>query len=269
MKKIIAIIGCGAIGSALASYIRDNMSHYVSRMVLCDIDETRSGELARASQGAETEKDMYSAMDKADVVIEASSGSVVPGLLKAALEKSKDLMIMSVGGLAGKEDLLDKAAEKGIKVMLPSGAIAGIDAIKAARIAGIDSVTLTTRKAPASLKGAPYLDEKGIDLASLREETVIFEGNALEAIKAFPKNVNVSVILSIAGIGLSNTRVRIVTSPAYTRNTHEISVESAAGRFYFRTENVPFPSNPGTSYLAALSAMATLEGYFASVRAGT
>jgi aspartate dehydrogenase len=269
MKKTVAIIGCGAIGSALAAHIRDNMGQYVSRMVLCDIDETRSGELARASTGAETVKDMYSAMDKADVVIEASSGSVVPGLLKAAIEKSKDIMIMSVGGLAGNEELLEDAAGEGIKVMLPTGAIAGIDAIKAARIAGIDSITLTTRKSPASLKGAPYLDEKGIDIGSVSEETVIFEGNALEAIKAFPKNVNVSVILSIAGIGLENTRVRIITSPEYTRNAHEISVESGAGRLYFRTENVPFPSNPGTSYLAALSAMATLEGYFTSVRAGT
>jgi aspartate dehydrogenase len=164
---------------------------------------------------------------------------------------------------------LEKALERGVTVILPSGAIAGIDAVKAAKIAGIDSVTLTTSKPPYSLKGAPYLEEKGIDLDSIEKETVIFEGSALQAVKAFPKNINVSALLSIAGSGFGDTKVRIITSPEYNRNIHEIRLESKAGTFTFRAENVPFPSNPKTSYLAALSAMAALGEYLSGIRIGT
>ncbi|MFQ5952709.1 MAG: aspartate dehydrogenase domain-containing protein, partial [Candidatus Omnitrophota bacterium] len=137
------------------------------------------------------------------------------------------------------------------------------------RQAGIESVTITTRKPPKSIKGAPYLSENNIDVEGIKEETVIFEGNALDAIKGFPKNINVSALLSIAGIGPEKTRVKIVVSPEYTRNTHEIEVKSKAGTIKTRTENVPSPDNPKTSYLAALAAIASLRGYFDSIKIGT
>jgi aspartate dehydrogenase len=269
MKKVIAIIGCGAIGSALAGHISEKMDRYVSRQVLYDVDAAAAEVLAKKIGASQIARDMEEAAEKSDVIVEASQKSAVPELLRTAVEKGRDIMIMSIGGLMGEEGLLDQARERGISVMLPSGAIAGIDAVKAARIAGIDSVTLTTRKSPASLKGAPYLAENNVDLDSIKKETVIFDGNALEAIKGFPKNVNVSALLSIAGIGAEKTKVKIVTSSEYTSNIHEISIESKAGRFTFRTENVPFPSNPKTSYLAALSAMATLEEYFDAIKVGS
>ncbi|MFC1644212.1 aspartate dehydrogenase, partial [Candidatus Omnitrophota bacterium] len=208
-------------------------------------------------------------IDESDLVIEAACGEIVPDVVKAALDKGKDVIVMSIGGLLGSEDLLEAARKKGVKVILPSGAIAGIDAVKAAKTAGIESVTLTTRKPPKSLKGAPYLSEKNIDVDTLTGETVIFEGSATEAIKGFPKNVNVSALLSIAGIGAEKTRVRIVVSPEYTRNTHEIEVKGSAGILTMRTENVPSPDNPKTSYLAALAAVASLREYFDTVRIGT
>jgi aspartate dehydrogenase len=168
-------------------------------------------------------------------------------------------MIMSIGGLLANLALFSLAKKKKCRVILPSGAICGLDGIKAASIGGIKKVTLTTRKPPQGLKGAPYVVKNNIDLDSITDEKVIFEGTAEEAVRGFPKNVNVSAMLSIAGLGPQKTRVRIITAPQYTRNMHEIEVEGKFGRLVTRTENVPFPDNPRTSFLAALSAVATLK----------
>ena len=145
-----------------------------------------------------------------------------------------------------------------------------MDGVKSARIGEVSKVTLTTRKPPQGLKGAPYVVENNIDLDAIMEERVIFDGTAEEAVSGFPKNINVSAILSIAGVGPKKTLVRIITSPEYTVNSHEIEVEGAFGRLVSRTENVPFPDNPKTSFLAALSAVATLKQLLdESVKVGT
>ncbi len=268
-QKTIGIIGCGAIGAALAEYLERELKSCVAKIVLCDSDHGKTEILAGKFTDAVVAGGIAETVDTADLIIEAASARVVPDLLQQAVDKGKDILVMSIGGVLGNEGLLEKAREKGIKVMLPSGAIAGVDAVKAANIGGIESVTLTTRKAPGAVKGAPYLFEKNIDVEALTGETVVFEGNALDAIKGFPKNINVSALLSIAGIGAEKTKVRIVVSPDYTRNIHEIEVKGKAGIITARTENVPSPSNPKTSYLAALAAMAALRGYFDSVRVGT
>jgi aspartate dehydrogenase len=176
---------------------------------------------------------------------------------------------MSVGGLLGNERLLKKAAARGIKVYLPSGALCGIDGLKSASVGKIDSVTLVTRKPPRGLEGAPYLKERGVDLKSISEETVLFDGSAEEAVRGFPQNVNVSAVLSLAGIGAKRTRVRIVASPGSSRNIHEVEITGEAGRITARTENVPSAANPRTSALAVFSAIATLEGITGGVKIGT
>jgi aspartate dehydrogenase len=176
---------------------------------------------------------------------------------------------MSVGGLLGKEDVLRQAAESGVRVFIPSGALCGIDGLKSASVGKIESVMLTTRKPPKGIEGAPYIREKGIDLSGVKAETVIFDGTAEEAVKGFPANVNVSAVLSLAGIGPKKTRVRIVTSPEYTKNTHEVEIVGDCGRITTRTDNVPSKANPKTSALAIFSAIATLEGIARSVKIGT
>ncbi|MFC1479823.1 aspartate dehydrogenase [Candidatus Omnitrophota bacterium] len=268
-KKTIGIIGCGTIGAELARCAEKALARYVAKIVLYDSDFAKSEKLAEKLSNVTIAAGMEEIIAEADLVIEAACGQIVPEVVKAALDKGKDVMVMSIGGLLGSEDLLEAAREKGVKVILPSGAIAGIDAVKAAKTAGIESVTLTTRKPPKSIKGAPYLSEKNIDVDTLTGETVLFQGSAMEAIKGFPKNVNVSALLSIAGIGAEKTRVRIIVSPEYTRNTHEIEVKGSAGILTMRTENVPSPENPKTSYLAALAAAASLREYFDTVRIGT
>ncbi|MBI4708486.1 MAG: DUF108 domain-containing protein, partial [Candidatus Omnitrophica bacterium] len=154
------------------------------------------------------------------------------------------------------------------QIYLPSGAICGLDGVKSASLGRIDKVTLTTRKPPRSLEGAPYLVSKGINLSQIKQETLLFEGTAEEAIRGFPQNVNVCATLSIAGIGPEKTRVKIITSPFYTSNIHEVEAEGAFGRLTVRTENVPSPQNPKTSYLAALSAIATLKQILEPVKIG-
>lgn len=269
MKKLrVGIIGCGVIGGEIAEACVTLLKEKIELAALFDIDRKKSENLSKSVKKNVTADSLEDLFDKCDLIVEAANAKIARNLLQKAIKNSKDIMMMSIGGLIESEDLLDEARKKGVRVYLPSGAICGVDGLKSARLSKIESVTLTTRKPPRGLFGAPYLQEKEIDIDSIKGEKVIFEGTALEAVKGFPKNVNVSSILSLAGIGAGNTTVRIITSPAYTRNTHEVEITGDFGRITTKTENVP-SRNPKTSKLAALSAVATLKGIAESVRMGT
>ncbi len=262
MKKKIGIAGCGTIGSFLAKAIDKDLKSAAVIAGLCDVDEKRAGSLQKGLAKKPPVLSLSRLIDKSDLVIEAASGEASFGLAKKVLSKKKDVMIMSIGGILGKEaELFNLAKKRNAKIILPSGAICGIDGIKSAGEAGIRKVTLTTRKPPKGLKGAPYIMKNNIDIDSITKQRVIFEGTAKEAVCAFPKNINVSALLSITGIGADKTIVRIVTSPEYMVNSHEVEVEGDFGRLITRTENVPSPQNPKTSFLAPLSALAALRQY--------
>jgi aspartate dehydrogenase len=146
-----------------------------------------------------------------------------------------------------------------------------LDGLRAAREAGLDTVTLTTRKPPKGLEGAPCLVANGIDVSELAEETVVFDGTATEAVQAFPKNVNVAAALSLAGIGPERTQVRVIADPKATVNSHEVVAEGSFGRLRTVTENKLSPRNPKSSYLASLSACAEIRmaaAAFTARRAG-
>ncbi|MBD3380416.1 MAG: DUF108 domain-containing protein [Candidatus Omnitrophica bacterium] len=269
MKKTIGIVGCGTIGRALCSYANKDLTEKVGGILLWDRDEKALLSLSGDIPPAKPARSFEEVLNGSDLIVEAAGAEAVPDLLKAAISSGKDAMVMSVGGILGSESLLDEAESKGVRVLLPTGAIAGIDAVKAAKIAGIEEVSLTTRKPPASLKGCEYFREKGIDLEKITSETEVFRGSASEAMKYFPKNINVSALLSLAGIGADKTVVRIITSPSFTNNSHDIRVSGKAGRLSMLSENVPSPGNPRTSYMASLAAMASLKAYFSTVRIGT
>ncbi|MBF0215967.1 MAG: DUF108 domain-containing protein [Candidatus Omnitrophica bacterium] len=269
MNKItIGMIGCGNIGGAIVKAVNERFAANIRETVIYDLDAAKMSSIKKNFPTVREAPGIDELIALSDLVFEAVSPAVAASVLGKCVSGGKDVMIMSIGGVIGNEKLIDEARSKGVKVILPSGAIAGLDAVKAMKISGIDSVTLTTRKPPKSLKGAKYLEEKGIDPDSIKKETVIFDGAALEAIKAFPQNINVSAILSLAGIGPEKTRVRIISSPEYTTNSHEVTVKSKAGTLTALTDNVPSPSNPKTSYLAILSAISAIEDYFSSVRLG-
>lgn len=258
MKKI-GIVGCGTIGSLLAKRIEKDFKSSARIAGLCDIDTGKARALADKLSKKTPVLSLERLIDKSDLIVEAASGLASPIICKKAVEKGKDVMLMSVGGLLGKKNLFSLAKKKGVRIILPSGAICGLDGVKSAGAGKIRKVTLTTSKPLQGLKGAPYILQNNIDLEAITKETVIFEGTAKEAVRGFPKNINVSAVLSFAGIGPGKTRVRIVTSPEFMVNMHEIEVEGDFGRLITRTENVPSPDNPKTSFLAALSAVATLR----------
>lgn len=270
MRKIkVGIIGCGTIGTEIAKACLDRMRNTVNLVGICDACEEKELLLRKILKSKVLILKLDDIIKKVDLIVEAASAKMSGAILKKAINNKKDILIMSIGGILGHENLLKKAAKIGIKVYLPSGAICGIDGLKSASIGKIDSVTLTTRKHPSGLTGAPYLKKNDIDIWGIRKDTVIFDGNAMDAIKGFPQNVNVCALLSLAGLGAKNTRVKVVTSPAYTKNIHEVEIKGEFGHLMTKTENVPSKTNPKTSQLAVFSAIAALEGAAKTVKIGT
>ncbi len=268
----IGIVGCGAIGSSLAETIAKDFSGQAALAAVYDIDNAKSGNLSRRFSKTKNiaASSIRELIRKCDLVIEASSSKCSWEISREAVRNGRDIMVMSVGGIAGYLHRLASLAEKsGAKVYIPTGAISGIDALKAARCGKIKKVTLSTYKNPRSFQGVRYAKENKIELNKIKKDTILFSGSAKEAIRLFPQNINVAAVLSIAGIGQDKTRVRIIASPSTNKNIHQVEIESSAGKIVTRTENVLHPDNPKTSYLAYLSAVATLRQIFTPVKVGT
>jgi len=208
-------------------------------------------------------------IQRSDLIVEAATQAALREFAPAVLAAGKHLMVLSVGGLLGVLDEWTRLAEKhGCRILVPSGAIAGLDGVKGAREGAITQVTMESRKPPRGLAGAPYIVEKGIDLEAISEETLIFEGTATDACRAFPANVNVVAALALAGVGAERTRIKVFAVPGLARNTHRIMVEGEFGRLAIQVENVP-SENPRTGKLSYLSAIALLRDLGATVRVGT
>jgi aspartate dehydrogenase len=270
MKKI-GIVGCGTIGSYLAKRINKDFKGSAKIAGICDVDMKKAKVLQKKLRPGPPIFPLDRLIPKSDILIEAASGTIAPIVCKKAIENSKAVMIMSIGGLIKDyKSLFLLAKKKDARIIFPSGAICGLDGLKSAACAKINKVTLITRKPPQGLKDAPYISENKIDLDSVKDEQVVFDGTAEEAIRGFPKNVNVCALLSIAGLGAKKTKVKIITSPEYMVNMHEVEVEGDFGKLTTCTENIPFSENPKTSFLAALSALSTLEELiYDTVKIGT
>lgn len=202
------------------------------------------------------------------LVIESATQAALQELAPKVLGAGKDLMVLSCGGLLGRSDWVELAEKNRCRILVPSGAIAGLDGVKGARVGAIESVSMESRKPPRGWAGARYIVENGIDLGSITAETLLFEGPAIEACKAFPANVNVLAALSLAGIGPERTTIKIFAVPGLTRNTHRITVEGEFGRLQIQVENVP-SENPRTGRLSYLSAIALLRDLGGTLRVGT
>jgi aspartate dehydrogenase len=266
----IGLVGCGAIGYEIAKSI-DQGKIQAKLVAVCD----RNTEMAEKLIDGLNSKPIRAALDelvsRSDLVVEAASQNAVPAIAKAALEKGRSLMIMSVGALVDIElyrSIKKMAQDHGTKVYLPSGAISGLDGLKSASVGNIKKVTLTTTKHPAGLENAPYIRENNINLKDLKEPKMIFQGSAAEAVRAFPANVNVAATLCLAARE-GEVRVQIIADPNIKVNRHEIVAEGDFGRITTKVENIPSPKNPKTSYLAALSAIATLRSIVEPIKIGT
>jgi aspartate dehydrogenase len=267
----IGVIGCGAIGVQICRAID---SGFINAQLVAIFD--RSAQHRERLQTSLNSKPAISPpaelIKKSDIVVECASQAAVRehGLL--VLEGGKDLMVMSVGAFMDEkllEEFVRAARKNDCKIYVPSGAIAGIDGLRSAKVASINKVEISTTKNPKGLDGAPFIVKNNIDVYSFNEKTMIFDGNAKEAVMSFPANVNVAASLSLTGIGPEKTRVKVFVDPKASRNIHQITVEGDFGNFTCRIENVPSPDNPKTSLLAALSAIATLKKITEPLQIGT
>lgn len=206
--------------------------------------------------------------DYADIVVECAPAELLPEIAEPVLRAAKKLVVLSVGALLSNPELIETAIQHGGSILVPTGALIGLDAVTAAAEGKIHSVRMTTRKPLNGLVGAPFLIENGIDVANIKTPTKIFCGTAREAAKGFPANLNVSVALSLAGIGPDLTMLEVWADPTVTRNTHRIEVDSDTASFNMTIENIP-SENPKTGLITARSAVALLRKLSAPVKIGT
>ena len=273
IMKRIGLLGCGSIGTQIAiaidtGIIPAKLTH------IFDEDKEKSTSLAsKLKNKPEIVENVHLlSSNPVDLVVEAASQDAVSDNALSILQNRKDLVIMSSGALLDEsvfEIISDACKELKKTVYLPSGAISGIDAIKSVKNE-LDSVVLTTTKHPNSLKGAKFFDDFKINLDEINEPSTIFEGTASEAVRLFPKNINVSALLSISGLGSHETIVKIIADPNTTKNTHEITARGKFGKITTKIENVPDSGNPRTSRLAILSAIETIRSICTSdIKIGT
>ncbi|MFL6338560.1 MAG: aspartate dehydrogenase [Nitrososphaeraceae archaeon] len=268
MIKGVALIGCGTIGKEIAFAIDSGRIKNASIVTLFDKVKSAAYELRSKLHHNDphicsdfTEFISSRSFKGTDIVVEAASQDAVNSFCKKIVENGKSLMIMSVGALADQlllSELLDKASHNQCHIYVPTGAIAGIDAIRSVRHL-IDSVMLSTTKSPKALSDAPFFNMAGFDPSKLNQKTVIYEGSAADAVKKFPSNVNVAAVLGLAGVGIENTMVKIIVDPNTDRNQHEITVNGKFGEMTLSVRNIPSPTNPKTSFLAVLSAIECLR----------
>src|SRR5690606_32410984 len=207
--------------------------------------------------------------ERADVVVECAPAAAFREVAEPALRAGCILMPVSVGQLLEHADLVDLAARTGARIIVPTGALLGLDAVRAAAEGEIHSVTMVTRKPPGGLAGAPYLAQHGIELDGLTEPKKVFEGSARDGARGFPANVNVAAALSLAGIGPDETRLEIWADPSLDRNTHRIEVDADSARFTPGIAHIPSEENPRTGKNTALSVIAALRGLTSTLKVGT
>jgi aspartate dehydrogenase len=262
----IGIFGAGAIGQMVARYIDEGRLN-ASLSGVTDLDHPKSEALIARLQSAPPILDLEELLDRSDWIVEAASQAALPTLIPEVLAHGKNVLVMSVGGLLGRDDWFREAAGRGCHILFPSGAIAGLDGLRAACVGQMESVTLTSRKPVRALAGTPFISTQGIQLETLTEDTVVFDGSAADAARAFPATSNVAAALALTVGDRCEVRVRVVASPNGVRNVHEIEARGEFGSLRVLSENVPSEANPRTSKLAALSALATLATIIGSTPA--
>jgi len=262
----IGLIGCGSMGSELARAVKRGDAGTAEIIGIFDECAPSRNALAKElGEGdgttpveADTVTDLV-ALPGLDLIVECASQVAVVAHAETVLGAGKSMLVMSSGALTSPEfmrTISEAASKSGASIYVPSGAVGGIDTLRAAKSL-LEEVTIVSTKPPIALSGAPgFADWEDVEIS---EPTVIFEGTAAEAVGLFPANVNVAATVSLAGIGPDATKVKVVADPDSPGNVHEINAVSRAGKFSFRFENVPHETNPKTSFLAVLAAIETLR----------
>jgi aspartate dehydrogenase len=264
----VGIAGFGTIGGKVARALDAG----VDGLTLCAVS-TRSQDNARqVLAGFRHPVPVVSVAElaaMADIVVECVPAAAFMSVAPVVVANGKVLVTVSAAALLDHPELVEDARQHGARIVLATGALLGLDAVRAAAEGVVHSVRMVTRKPPRSLADAAVVRESGIDLATLREPLRLFAGTARQGARLFPANVNVAAALGLAGIGPDRTELEIWADPACTRNTHTIVVEADSARFEMKIENVPSEENPGTGKITALSVVACLRSLVATLRVGT
>lgn len=267
MSKSVAIGGLGAIGLKLARALDRGADGLQLIAVAARDQATAARKLADFRSPPRLVN--LEELAEADIIVEAAPASVFEQVAVPAIEAGRIFVPASVGALLPRMHLIERARTTGARVVVPTGALLGLDAVRAAAEGPVDSVTIESRKPPRGLEGAPYLVEHGIEVRGITAPKLVFRGNARDAAAGFPANVNVAAALALAGIGPLRTSVEIWADPNVTRNTHTIRVDAQAARFTMTIENVPSEENPRTGQITALSMLACLRGLVSTLKVGT
>ncbi len=262
----VGIIGLGAIGGAVADAIAGGRAGQATLAAILLRDTAKAGNRAGPERLVTSDAAAFLSAPT-DLIVEAAGHEALRAYGEAVLGAGKDLMLVSVGALADDalwERLLAAARERRRRIHIVSGAIGGLDAIGAAAIGGLDEVEHTIRKPPHSV--LPAAEADAVQRAGTPRE--LFAGSAREAAPRYPENVNVALALSLAGIGMDRTRVRLVADPAVTRNTHDIVACGHFGELRVTVQNIP-TENPKTGRLTALSVIKAIRDLTAAVTVGS
>lgn len=262
----VGIGGLGAIGTAVG---RALLAGVVPELALSAVAVRDATSVARRLGSTVPVLNFEELAESCDIVVESLPRALFRSIAEPAIAKGRTFVPLSVGALFDEADLIETARATGARILVPTGALLGLDAVKAAAEGHITSATIATRKPPAGLIGAPYLLEHAIDIEGLTEPLLVFKGSARDAARGFPANVNVAAALSLAGIGPDRTQMEIWADPGVERNTHRIVVEADSARLTMTIENVPTDENPKTGRITALSTLALLRGLFSTLRVGS
>lgn len=263
----VAVVGLGPIGARVVEALDRGIDGLILAAVSVQNPEKHRNFLAKLTKPPAV-LPIEDLSHVADIVIECAPSKLVRSVVAPFVSKGKTAIVLSAGALLDHDDLIALAKKNGGQIVVPTGALIGLDAVVAAAEGQIHSVRMVTRKPVRGLIGAPYILENNIDIAAITEPLRIFDGTAREAAKGFPANLNVAVALSLAGVGPDRTMLEIWADPALTRNTHRIEVDSDSARFSMSIENIP-SENPKTGLITALSVISYLRKQRSALRIGT
>jgi len=264
----VGIAGFGTIGKPVAAAL-DNGIDGLELAAICARDQDKARRNMEGVCAPVPVVEPQKLADLCDVVVECVPKAAFRDIAEPALKAGRIFITVSGAGLLTHPDVVDIAKAHNAQIVLATGALLGLDAVRAAAEGEIHEVRMITRKPPFSLTGAPYLEEHGISIENLSEPLQVFEGTAREGAAGFPANVNVAAALGLAGIGPDRTTLEIWADPALERNTHSIEVEADSARFSLSIENVPSVENPGTGKITALSVIAALRALTAPLKVGS
>ena len=264
----VAIAGFGSIGRLVGRHLDQGLAGLQLVGVSArDIDRARN-----ALEGYRTPVEavpLAQIADDADVVVECTPSSVFCDAMMPAIERRRTIVTVSATGLIEHPEIMDRAERSGSRIILASGSVLGLDALRAANVGVIHSVLMVTRKPPASMAGSSWLAERGIDTGRISAATRVFEGTAREAARAFPDKFNLAATVALASIGPDRVRIEIWLDPQVDRNVHRISVDADSTRFEMEIRNIPNPGHAGTGPYTAFTVVAALQDLTASIRSGT